>query len=87
MQKIFIQLPSQTTPDPSGARPNSLSIRPKFAGQNGAENPGTGGLRGATNSGSGPYMELRIRPGAAFWELEIVNFFIFRLARNGENVL
>lgn len=35
----------------------------------------------------GPRMELRIRPGATFWELEIVVFFIFRLARNGENVL
>ena len=35
----------------------------------------------------GSHMELRIRPGAAFWELEIVDFFIFRLARNGEIML
>lgn len=39
----------------------------------------------------GPRMELRIRPGncyeAALWELEIVNFFIFRLARNEEVML
>lgn len=69
----------------------TLSARPKFAGQNGAANPETRSLRGATNPGSGPHMELRIRPGncygAAFWELEIVNFFIFRLARNQKKVL
>ena len=65
----------------------TLSTQPNLGGAKGAENPGSGGLWGATNPGSGPYMELKIRPGAAFWELEIVNFFIFRLAWNGENVL
>ena len=65
----------------------TLSARPKFAGQMELQKLKIPGKMELRILDLGPRMELRIRPGAAFWELEIVNFFIFRLAWNGENVL
>ena len=56
-------------------------------GPRGATNPGSGASYGAENYFPGNKMRPGNCYGDAFWELEIVNFFIFRLARNEENVL
>lgn len=50
--KKFYTITLPNYPRSSRCQIQTLSARPKFAGQNGAENPGSGGLRGATNPGS-----------------------------------